>query len=1220
MALKYDPKYDEGIIPLNPNFSTRGKAQKKEEIEGEKIAGFGTENPYADKNLDLNDLFYNNEEVISSIRKYYFDRNGVANTQDVKDLVNEFRTDMRWMETNEVSAATTLFYLNNTTQEAVNNFRNAYDAFKAMPKFYAEGTVDETTKERAFRFGEGVFDYVAATVASPTGVLSLFTGGAGTAAKQAASRALMTKAVDRLSRKKVYDKLKRKGMLAGASKSAIVDLVGGVATNTATQFTRQRIGAQDDFSFAELGLVSAASAIPGGLMGAYTGRRGVTTTRETMDILEEGFEALGGAALREYSGKAGKVLAQKETKVVAEKLTKEFDEFQDSMDNPVTKPLKRKKTKDPLDPEIVAEGEQILKSVADDLGIESKGGKFSLAPEVMERIAGAARTVLKESGQKFNPNQRVSEQVFTMLRDRKIPFEVYRDVIDEFGITIDDFSKVVLMQASEYGRGLGSLSTIREDYLSSIRGIADSIRASYQKSEFELSMDAMRKISKKTGRLDSKFWARVNNARKGLLVSQPATAVRNAISVGAFQAAPDVLLTGFERIVANLEGRPMGGDYSDVLILSKHLFNIGLGSKKENLYIAQILRDLPKQQDRLFGHLFGDIANDVNAEVGEGTFSKLGRGTEDLIKTINFLNRGQEQLYRSAAFLAHIERSLARSGEKGFATLDELAKKGAIRSNEKGIITDDMVSRAVDFALEFTFANNPPKTDAFGRFGNDIIRWINNTPASIAVPFPRFMFAAMRYQYEFSPAGFVHTAGKGLLRKARGKGFFDATDDIKKLKRKGVTVDPKAYYQKEVRDLGKGIYGSFMLGGAYMLKTSAYGEDTKWYELKYDLNKPDEVIDTRALFPLPQYLFVADFIHRLAEGRPQDRNQIIRDGLTSFTGTNFRPGNVGSDIVDAAFDLFDASVDVKDTVAMNKLYGNFLDLAGNVLTQYMQPFNAINDVLMQYDIDEPFAKDLLGTGRTGFNKDRITSRLASRIAARLPAGVGNALYEDFYNEERKYTIDPTLPLNERVKRYNPLLKQFFGLTVGKSSLVQRTLEYYGLNYSDYRFLGGDAEVQRQLNHNLQKIINLHMPAMFFDRRGEFNNLVTMADERAKATKTRPNYIKVKTYLTKALQNYRQTARELLEAENPALRKLQKEMKAYSADERREYDYMYGSGAYEEYLNTLARQAKRTQTKDMKMDRSEEKVLGFTKRKSGKGLKYDPKYDEGITPLNPNRYK
>tara|TARA_R100000458_G_C8277709_1_gene253328 strand:- start:50 stop:3733 length:3684 start_codon:yes stop_codon:yes gene_type:complete len=1214
---KYDPKDYEGLNFLSEDYFSRGEAQQTEEIEGEEVKGFDTKNPYAGKNLSMDELFYDNEEVISSIRKYYFDRDKVANTKDVKDLVNEFRTDMRWMETNEVSAATTLYYLNSTNQESVNDFRNAYDAFKAMPKFYAKGSEDETTAERAFRFGEGIFDYVAATLVSPTGVLSLFTGGAGTAAKQAASRAFMTKAIERASRQRLFDTIKRKGMLVGASKAGFVDMVGGVATNTATQFTRQKIGAQEEFDYGQLALVSAASAIPGGLMGAYTGRKNVTTTREAMNILEEGYELIGGAALRDYSGKAGKILAQKETKNVAEKLAKEFDQFQDSIDNPATKPLPA------LDKEIVTQGEQILKSVADELGIDSKGGKFTLAPEVMERIAGAARTVLKESGQKLDPNKRVSQQVFEMLRDRKIPFEVYRDVIDEFGVTLDDFSKIVLMQASEYGRGLGSISAIKDEYLSSIRGIADSIRSSYIKSEYELSMEAMRKLSTKTGRVGPGSWQRLNNVRKGLLVSQPATAIRNGLSVGAFQAVPDIALTGFERIIAKLEGREMGGNAaSDMFVLSKHLFNIGLGSKKENLYIAQILRDLPKQQDRLFGHLFGDIANDMNAEIGEGVFSKGGKMFEDGVKIINFLNRGQEQLYRSAAFLAHLERNLARSGKDGFATLDDLARKGAIRSDKEGIITDDMVTDAVDFALEFTFANNPPKTDAFGRFGNDVISWINKTPASIAVPFPRFMFAAMRYQYEFSPLGLLHSVGKGVTRKLKkglpspdapkGKKFFDVSDDAARL-----GVDPKTLYQKEVRDIGKGLYGSLMLGMAYMLKGSEYGKDTKWYELKYDLNKPDEVIDTRALFPLPQYLFVADLIQRISQGRPQDTGEIVKNTITALTGTNFRPGNIGSDIVGATVDIFNTTIDVKDTAAMNKIYGRVLDLAGNLGTQYMQPFSVMNDVLMQYDIDEPFAKDFLGTGRTGrdkgaLTKDRLTSKMASRILSKLPAGLGNVIYKDFYDEERKYTIDPTLPLNERVRRYNPLLKQFFGLTVGKSSLTQRTLEYYGLNYSNYKFVGGDAEVQRQLNHNLQKIINLHMPTMFIDHRSIFNQEVEKANTIASSTGKRPNYASVYGYLKEELESYRNKARELLELENPALRQLQKDLTGYSASEKRQYDRVYGSGAYEERLDSLARQADRAKTKDMEIDDPEENILG-TQKTTRKG-------DEGFEPYNPELYK
>ena len=89
-----------------------------------------------------------------------------------------------------------------------------------------------------------------------------------------------------------------------------------------------------------------------------------------------------------------------------------------------------------------------LKEVADKIGIESKGGKFSLAPEVMERVAGAARTILKESGEKLDPNKRVSEQVYEMLRDKKIPFENATQIFREM-ITKKDFDDFLTLPLYE---------------------------------------------------------------------------------------------------------------------------------------------------------------------------------------------------------------------------------------------------------------------------------------------------------------------------------------------------------------------------------------------------------------------------------------------------------------------------------------------------------------------------------------------------------------------------------------------------------------------------------------------------------------------------------------------------------------------------------------------------------------------------------------------------
>ena len=80
----------------------------------------------------------------------------------------------------------------------------------------------------------------------------------------------------------------------------------------------------------------------------------------------------------------------------------------------------------------------------------------------MKRVAGAARVILKEGGRKYNPDERATKQVYDLLKDKDIPFEVYRDIIEEFGISVNDFAKIYLAQGSEYGRGLGALRIIKE--------------------------------------------------------------------------------------------------------------------------------------------------------------------------------------------------------------------------------------------------------------------------------------------------------------------------------------------------------------------------------------------------------------------------------------------------------------------------------------------------------------------------------------------------------------------------------------------------------------------------------------------------------------------------------------------------------------------------------------------------------------------------------------
>ena len=1158
-----------------------------EDQQEDDVGLYGIENPYAGKNLNLNELFYENDSVIESIRNYYADRKGEIKVNNRKELVEEFVTDMRWAETNEVSAGTLMYYIGNADNTARNNFRNAYDAFKAMPNFYAEGYEEETRGERVGRFAEGIKDYTLSTVLAPSSLFSVFTGGTTKAAAIAANRAFITrklagavspkvqKAVASDSYKKLLTKKERglqaQAFIGGAKRAALVDVVAGAATNVATQKTRQDIGAQEDFSMAQLGLVSAASAVPGGIMGGLAGRKAYKTTKETTDLILEGYgkTGFGRKNLGEYSKNAGKTLAEKETKTVAGKIAKEFEEF---IANTGTEPKYDKNGKliedlQPLDKKKIEEGRKILDSVTETLGIDtSKGLDANLSEELMQRIAAASRALFKEAGVKYQPKKRITEQVYDLLQNKKISAEVYRDVVDEFGINLSDFSKVVLLEGSRLGKGLQNLSKIKKDYLEQLKLSGEAttgvIAKANKRTDYELAMMDL-DVLMRGHEGGAKWWQSLNNRRKGLLVSQPATAVRNAASVGLFQVMPDIFNSVLSRAIdgARRSFRPEEGYkvtskgmirdvIDDATALSHHLYNTATGSKRNTILVGEILKDNPKMQKRLFGNLFGDIA--VPADMN---------GWDKLVNGLNVLNRGQEYLYRSAGFMAHLDRALMR--QEGIR-LDELVQKGALGVRGKkydGFITEKMLKDATEFALDITFANNPQTGTMFGDMGDAFIKLVNSNPVtSLAIPFPRFIVNSMRYQYKYSPLGFLTSTG---LTKA-------GRDKIKK---------------GDYTDLTKATIGSVFLGVALDIRSSEYAGG-KFYEIKTGKNT-NKVIDTRALFPIPQYLLAADLILRAGmgpkdgktRGRALDSENIRREILQTVTGTNFRLQQTGNKIVDQVLSFADTNVDPRKSAEF------FSDMAGSTIAQFLQPLNVINDVLMQYGASEVDKRDFLGTGRTGEDflpgvSDEIASSFAVQITSKLPSGYGNALYKYLFDEERKYNIDPTLPPGERLTRYDPIVKQLFGLTITGTNHNKLVFDYYGLDYADYKFVGGDAEVQRQLNHVFAKQIDTYFTPQYMNPNSPFNVAVRQAEQVANQRNEPPNYIDVKRVLREQLRDLKTLSREILTANNPALMELQRIDKRTSALEEQAMDYKEGEGTFIDRKDAIARAARRSTAADL----------------------------------------
>jgi len=1134
------------VLKLEGNYTSLSEEEEKQsryvtkdsnEIAGDNFDKPSTVNRYAGSNANLDDLFYKNEDNLDSIKKYYFKRFGevriAEDEKDKKTLVHDFITHMRWSEVNEVSAGTLAWYVNNADKDEVYNFRQVYDAYKEMPNFYAQGTEDEKPLERLSRFTEGVFDYTLGTIASPSGIASIATGGTAKAGAMAANRAFIQTAIKngvaKVSSKAAKGSLTRgiqknillpkKALLEGAKRGALVDTVGAAITNVGMQSTRIGIGAQENFSIGQMALYTSLGGAPGGLLGARAAGKSFKTTRQTNKLLASGAAKQGIGVLertgRGFSPDVQKTLDSKDVEKISKEIVDNFNTL-------------NKQVKDPLDPKLVSEGQEALQDAGKRLGLDDqKLVDITLSDELMTRIAGATKILLKEGKGKVNPKDRVTKQVYDLLDQDLISPELYRETLDMLGVDLGTFAKIVLAEGSDLGRKLGRLSQIKDRFV--------DVQGNYgQRSAYEKAMIELQELHDGSGMgnygYNNPTAYRWNQYRKGILVSQPGTAIRNVASVLGFQAIPDMLVTTINRALNAARGNSRKDGvlseakdiFTDSILTGRNIFAQFSGNQKLNLYSSEILKNMPKSEKRLFGNLFGENG------MGTSSVGDVGTYTMDrFVRAINVLNRGQEHFFRTATFMTSVERQLAEKGLSlnNIAKNGSLGKRMATKEGEK-LISDDIIQKGIDDALEFTFANVQDKDTMYGSFARLATDFVNKTPLTLVVPFPRFMFAAMKYQYDFSPLGFLTSIGttKGRTRIAKG----DHTG------------------------LAKNIVGSGMLTGAFMLKNSEYSGG-EWYELK----DPDtgRTLDTRALFPIPQYLFAADTIQRFFSGRDKDTAQFINDAQSAITGTNFRGGQAGGMAVSGVIEAFTGGGE-------QKIIETMADVAGNVGSQYLVFFRPINDVLMQYGGIEPYALEQKGTGLSarggvfeGATAKGISSP-AAQIAANLPFGVGQALYEYLFNEEQKYNIDTTLPVDERVKRYNPILKQLFGTSIYEKTVTGRVLSYYGLDYRDTKIYSGDAGFDRQANIIYQRLIDLTITPGLADPRSNFN---TIAQQDAALG----NFKNTKLHLRNELRELKKIARAEAKEDNPQLWKAIKMWKDNSVLERSAFDARMGEGSARE---------------------------------------------------------
>jgi hypothetical protein len=489
---------------------------------------------------------------------------------------------------------------------------------------------------------------------------------------------------------------------------------------------------------------------------------------------------------------------------------------------------------------------------------------------------------------------------------------------------------------------------------------------------------------------DLGFWNRFTNAYRGALVSSVATTMRNVISSGVrvpIDAATNLMDSAVNAAANPFRQEKVGVNPMDAAAVLMDRFAPGRNAK--------FWEQMKNVQPEIQKELAATYAADVVRVTKKDAFSKV----EKAVDVANLLNRVTETATRKALFPVMLRREATRLG----LDFNELVDTGGMAS-----LPEEAWTKALDDTLGFTYSAKSEVADKFGEFLDKMgklgtgIRVVGST----VMPFPRFMMNAMKFQFDYSPAGFT----KLLTEAERAK-----------------------FAKGDVSAVSKAIVGSSMLYGAYQFRNSENAGE-KWYEGRL----PDgRTVDLRPYFPAAPYLLVADLIKR-AQDNTLDQAFETKDILQGLSGAQFRAGT-GLYVTDQLLkDLSGAAgnLDKAKTIATGWL--------ADVGAGFLQPFSTFKDFYAQYDPEEAVYRD---------TKDNPLAALVRPIpGAQQAMGVPAAVSA---TREGPLTTD------------NPALRQLLGATIRPAkNIVESELDKLGLTAYDVGSKTGEVAIDRLVNRDL----------------------------------------------------------------------------------------------------------------------------------------------------------
>lgn len=462
------------------------------------------------------------------------------------------------------------------------------------------------------------------------------------------------------------------------------------------------------------------------------------------------------------------------------------------------------------------------------------------------------------------------------------------------------------------------------------------------------------------------YWRRTMNITRGLMVSAFQTAMRNLQSqVVRFNVERAVDLA--EHTIRTTIGLDSDFTTRSIWRASKQQFD--LRAKERATTIAG---EHPAELARLFNtHAEGMDTVPLSPETASRT-EKVFRKVEHAVELANFANRVQENHLRAAEFLAELDLHLRRD--------HNLSLNQFVRTNGIDAIPQDIIRKAVNKALEVTFADSPARDSLGGPLIAEMIKFGNYLPPTLSpVAFPRFMYNNLKFLYQHNPTGLLdiaYTAGRNA--KIRSEiARLRADTSLSESARTSAVQKAEARLGNVPRAVARTLLGSAMfLTGLGFRRSDHAGE--KWYELKIG----GHTLDTRPFGPFSTYLFLGELVRRAVAGERSFTSRELADTFGFSAGPSGSATEVVSNLYDNVSGFITSWAHGDDPERYWTKIQKFLKSEGGEFGRAVfTPIRQVKDLVAAFDASEAITRD---TGNARLIGPALESVPYASQAAGLP--------------------------------------------------------------------------------------------------------------------------------------------------------------------------------------------------------------------------------------------